>query len=257
MNRKFFLIALGIMSVVAAIAQPAKYTTANLHAHNDYDYNTPFVQAYGLKLGSIEADVFWVNDTLFVAHRIKELKRNVLFESSYLQKLEQGIKANQGLAYTDKNNVLQLLIDIKTDSLQTLKAVINSIRKYPLLQDNPSIRFVITGSQVPAAQFDEYPAYILFDGKLNDPSHEQHLNRIGLFSANFANYSKWKGEGEIPAADLALLKKDIAKAHSLKKQIRFWGVPDTEYTWKKMMELGVDYINTDRIAEAARFISQR
>src|SRR6478752_1618094 len=114
MNRKLFLIALGIMSTVIAIAQPAKYTTANLHAHNDYDYNTPFVQAYGLKLGSIEADVFLVNDTLFVAHKIKELKRNVLFESSYLQKLEQGIKDNQGLAYADKNNVLQLLIDIKT-----------------------------------------------------------------------------------------------------------------------------------------------
>ena len=256
MNRTIFLMVFGIASACAALAQPAKYTSANLHAHNDYEYNIPFTQAYALQFGSIEADVLWINDTLFVAHGIKYLKRDVLFESSYLRQLEQGIKANNGRAYADKNRVLQLLIDLKTDSLQTLQAVINSIRKFPLLVNNPSIRFVLTGNQVPAARFDQYPSYILFDGKINDATHAQHLDRIGLFSANFANYSKWKGEGEIPAADLAFLKKDIAKAHAFKKQIRFWGVPDTEYTWKLMMELGVDYINTDRIAAAANFISQ-
>ena len=236
-------------------AQPVKYTVANIHAHNDYDHNIPFKQAYALQLGSIEADVFWVHDTLFVAHQLKELKRNVLFESSYLQNLEEGVKANHGRAYADKKAVLQLLIDIKTDSIQTLDAVIRSIRSYPSLVRNRSIRFVITGNQTPAEQFAKYPSFILFDGKLNDASHLKQLKRIGLFSANFANYSKWKGAGEIPQNDLVQIKKDIALAHSLNKQIRFWGVPDNKHTWEIMMQLGVDYINTDRIADLAQFLN--
>ena len=243
-----------MLFALAGNTQPVSYTVANIHAHNDYDYNVPFTEAYGLQLGSIEADVFWVNDTLFVAHKINELKRNVLFESSYLQKLADGVKANKGRAYADKSKVLQLLIDIKTDSLQTLDAVIRSIRKFHVLVRNHSVRFVITGNQTPAEQFTNYPSYILFDGKLNDPAHLKQLKRIGLFSANFATYSKWKGAGDIPAGDLVVLKKDIALAHSFGKQIRFWGVPDNPHTWKIMMQLGVDYINTDHITEAAKFV---
>jgi alkaline phosphatase len=253
MARKLLFILCSFIALLTQ-AQPVKYTIANVHAHNDYDHNVPFVQAYGLQLGSIEADVLWINDTLFVAHGAKYLKRDVLFESSYLQKLDQFVKEHKGYAYADTSSVLQLLIDLKTDSLQTLNAVVKSIQKFPATI-NRSVRFVITGNQLPAEQFDLYPSYILFDGKLNDPSHIKHLNRIGLFSADFSKYSKWKGEGDIPAAELALLKADIAKAHALHKQIRFWGVPDNAHTWRIMMDLGVDYINTDQIAEVARFVS--
>lgn len=254
MTRQLFFALFLMLISVSADAQPVKYTIANVHAHNDYDHNTPFTQAHGLQLGSIEADVLWINDTLFVAHGAKYLKRDVLFEGSYLQKLAKFVKDNKGYAYTDTSAVLQLLIDIKTDSLQTLNAVIRSIEKYPELV-NRSVRFVITGNQLPAEKFSSCPSWLLFDGKINDPSHIRNLDRIGLFSANFANYTKWKGEGEIPAADLVLLKNDIAKAHALHRQIRFWGVPDNARTWRIMMDLGVDYINTDQIAELAKFVS--
>jgi alkaline phosphatase len=70
-----------------------------VHAHNDYDHNIPFTQAHESQLGSIEADVLWINDTLFVAHGAKYLKRDVLFEGSYLQKLANFVKENKGYAY--------------------------------------------------------------------------------------------------------------------------------------------------------------
>jgi alkaline phosphatase len=254
MARQLFFVSFFILTGLLAKAQPAKYTIANVHAHNDYDHNIPFTQAHSLRLGSIEADVLWINDTLFVAHGAKYLKRDVLFEGSYLQKLANFVKENKGYVYADTSAVLQLLIDIKTDSLQTLNAVIKSIEKFPVIV-NRSVRFVITGNQLPADKFASYPSYVLFDGKINDPSHIKNINRIGLFSANFANYTKWKGEGAIPAADLTLLKNDIAKAHALHRQIRFWGVPDNADTWRIMMDLGVDYINTDQIAEVARFVT--
>jgi alkaline phosphatase len=188
MNRYFFSAIIYLLAVSVANSQPAKYTIANVHAHNDYQYNVPFTQAYALKIGSIEADVFLVHDTLFVAHHIEEIRRDVLFETAYLQKLDQMVREHSGYAYGDSLSVLQLLIDIKTDSLQTLDAVIKSIRKFPLLVNNRSIRFVITGNQTPAEQFAGYPSFILFDGKINDLSHRHQLNRIGIYSANFAIY---------------------------------------------------------------------
>ena len=163
-------------------AQPTQYKLINIHAHNDYDHNIPFTEAYLLGIGSIEADVLLVNDTLFVAHSRQEIKRNVLFEENYLGQLSLAIQKNKGYVYADTAKVLQLLIDIKTDSLQTLAAVIKSIRKFPLLANNPSIRFVITGNQPPAASFYKYPSFLLFDGKIRDTMHLRQADRIGMLA---------------------------------------------------------------------------
>lgn len=39
----------------------------------------------------------------------------------------------------------------------------------------------------------------------------------------------------------------------LNKPIRFWASPDTEVSWEKLHELGVDFIGTDRPVEATVF----
>lgn len=253
MKQVLFSLAAMIMAMQVS-AQPAQYRLANIHAHNDYDHNIPFTEAYLLGIGSIEADVLLVNDTLFVAHSRQEIRRDVLFEENYLQQLFLAIQKNKGHVYADTARVLQLLIDIKTDSLPTLAAVIKSIRKFPSLTNNRSIRFVITGNQPPAASFYEYPSFLLFDGKIRDAMHLRQADRIGMFSANFATYSRWKGAGPIPEEDLLVIKSDIDKAHALTKAFRFWGVPDGPSAWKALMQLGVDYLNTDHIHELARFL---
>ncbi|MCF2489047.1 hypothetical protein [Dyadobacter sp. CY347] len=38
------------------------------HSHNDYLQPAPFALAYQQGFGSVEADVFLINDSLFVAH---------------------------------------------------------------------------------------------------------------------------------------------------------------------------------------------
>ncbi len=52
-----FILCLIFFSITV-IAQPAKYTVANAHAHNDYLHPVPFYTAYNAGFGSIEADVF-------------------------------------------------------------------------------------------------------------------------------------------------------------------------------------------------------
>lgn len=252
---KFLFLVFCICIGQQLVGQPSVYSVANVHAHNDYEHNKPFTDAYALQLGSIEADVLLIRDSLFVAHSVKQISQQVLLQNAYLDKLAAGVKANKGSAYSNPSRILQLLIDIKTDSLQTLNAVIRQIEQYPLLVNNPSIHFVITGNQPDPKDFTSYPDWLLFDGKINNPVHLLELKRIALFSANFAEYSKWKGEGSIPADDLLLIQTAISKAHTLHKPFRFWGVPDSPHVWKIMTELGVDYINTDHISDAAAFVN--
>lgn len=232
--------------------QPSSWSIANGHAHNDYQHNIPFLQAYGQGFGSIEVDVLLHHDTLFVGHVPVDIKNRVVFEKAYVQPLWTAVQQNQGYVYADTARKLQLLIDLKTEAVPTLQAVIKSMEKYPALCQNTSIRFVITGNQ--PQNFSSYPSYILFDGNLSNPDHVKQADRIALFSASFRRYSNWNGKGVLPAHEHKEVEQLIAKAHALHKPFRFWAVPDNINTWYKLIGWGVDYINTDRVEAFAAFM---
>jgi alkaline phosphatase len=248
----FFLLCQGFSE-----AQPFRYSVADVHAHNDYDHNRPFTDAYALQLGSIEADVLWIRDTLFVAHSARELRKEVRFDNAYLQPLAAAVRRNHGYPYADTTRWLQLLIDIKTDSVATLAAVIRYMQSFPEIVTAKHIRFVISGNQPSPSTFETYPPFILFDGKLNNPEHLKRIHRIGLFSDSFANYSKWKGEGRIEYTDKAVIEEQVRKAHALQRPIRFWATPDGKEAWSAFMQLGIDYLNTDHISALAAYLQQQ
>jgi alkaline phosphatase len=74
-----------------------------------------------------------------------------------------------------------------------------------------------------------------------------------MLSDDFKSYSLWNGEDSIPENDKTILINAIAKAHRLKKKVRFWDAPDNKNAWQAFMQLHVDYINTDHIKELTQF----
>lgn len=254
MNRLFLICTIVIVCTtlfgIRGLSQPVHYTVENAHAHNDYEHNVPFLQAYHLGFGSIEADVILEKDTLYVGHNPKDIfTRPLYFERDYIAPLNVALQTKKD----DQRKVI-LLIDLKTEAISTLNSVISIIEKYPLLTHTSAVQFVITGNQPQPSDFEKYPPYIYFDGNINNPGHIQHLNRIGMFSDNFRKYSQWKGKGKIPEAEKKALSEVIEKVHDLHKRIRFWGCPDNPHTWKVFMKLKIDYLNTDHIEELAAFL---
>ncbi|HRN55900.1 MAG TPA: alkaline phosphatase [Agriterribacter sp.] len=250
LKHRLFLI-LVIFSFSAGYGQTITYTAANGHAHNDYEHNLPFTAAYQLGFGSIEADVILENDSLYVGHNHSDIfEKPLFFERDYIQPLYAALQAQK-----DTARKVILLVDLKTEALTTLKKVMAIIEKYPLLTKTTAVQFVITGNQPPPSAFDQYPAYIYFDGNINNPEHIQHISRIALFSDNFRKYSTWDGKGNIPAAAQKKLTAVIEKAHALHRQIRFWGCPDSPHAWGVFMQLQVDYINTDHIEQLTSFFN--
>lgn len=247
--RRIILVAVGGIFLFSGYGQSIRYSVANGHAHNDYEHNTPFTEAYDLGFGSIEADVILEGDTLFVGHDRKDIfEKPLYFERDYIQPLVKSLSLQK-----DGSRKVVLLIDLKTPAIPTLKKVIEIINHHPLLTTSKGVQFVITGNQPAPSDFDNYPRYIYFDGNINNPEHIRHIGRIGLFSDNFRKYSSWTGKGKLPTQEQKVLIDLIKKAHDLNRQIRFWGCPDNLHTWQIFMRLQVDYLNTDHIHQLANY----
>jgi len=245
------IIILFFLSGYILHAQPRSYTTVNAHSHNDYEQPAPFWTAYNEGFGSIEADIFLCHDSLIVAHESDELQLHRSLEQYYLEPLVACLKKNKGHAFSDPKKPLQLLIDIKTDSIATLNKLVETLRKYPSLINNPTLTIVITGNRPAPAKFNSYPSFIAFDGVLSQKYTRNEMKRIAMLSDNIAHYAHDK---VITDKEWPQLQSVIKNAHKLDKPVRFWGTTDDMATWKKLMALKVDYINTDHINALAGFL---
>ncbi len=236
-------------------AQP-RYTPAQIHAHNDYQQPIPFLNAYSLRVGSIEADVFFKNNILFVAHEPQEIAPDRTLEALYLKPLQAQIRKNKGTAYPDKKAELQLLIDLKTAGATTLPALVKLLGSYPEIINNPTIKIIISGEKPVPTSWADFPAFIHFDGTPGQHYNSAQSQRVGLISASFRKYTAWNGKGKIVAAELIKIQRLIDSVHHLNQKLRFWATPDNVNTWKTLMQLGVDYIGTDDVTNLTTFLKK-
>jgi alkaline phosphatase len=257
---KRILFSIIILSCFFATA-PAQYSTLNAHSHNDYSNDIPFWLAYYSHFGSIEADIWAVNGELLVAHDRSQIKPELTLDALYINPIVKLFRHNKGKAWYDFPGTFQLLIDLKTLAEPTLSILAKKLGQYPDVFDlkvNPNgVMVVISGNRPEPSGFTSYPEFILYDGLLNGNYNQKQLERVPLFSENLAVFTKWRGEGEMPAADKSRLVHVIDSVHDLKRKIRFWNAPDGENAWKTFEGLGVDFINTDRVNELAGFLNNK
>ena len=231
------------------------YTTAQAHSHNDYERKGAFYDAYEQQFGSIEADVFLVNDTLFVAHNLADIKPDRTFKKLYLQPILAAVAKNDGNIYPQKDVTLQLLIDLKTGYKETLAALVKELEPHKkVFVSTGTVTIVVSGNTPDPASLGEYPDYLLFDGRPEIAYTPEQLKHIGLISQAFQKFSKWNGEGPLPEKDKKSLQKMIRQTHDQGKKVRLWATPDNINSWKIMMALGVDYLNTDKVRQMGDYL---
>ncbi|WP_293310127.1 hypothetical protein [Pedobacter sp. UBA5917] len=218
-----------------------------IHSHNDYTHEKPFYDAAKNKAFSIEADVFVVGDSLIVAHSKEEIKAGNTLEKMYLKPI-------LALSKTKDFYRFQLMIDFKESWDLTYPVLVKTLKPYEkLFSKGGKINIVISGNRPPQNTFHLYPEMIKFDGLPGVNYAPEDLKKVTMISANFADYSKWKGIGEIPEIDKAKLTELIKNAHQINQPFRFWGAPDNMACWKILHELGADIINTDKVTQATNY----
>ena len=246
-----------LLCSLSTIAQYNKhYTVLNAHSHNDYEQARPFYAAYEAGFGSMEADIFLVNDELLVAHEQKELVLHRTLDSLYLQPLQAVLEKNDGYPYKDSAYPLQLLIDIKTDSITTVNKLLEVLQQYPGIIHNTGIQIVLTGNLPDQSLFAQYPSFILFDGVLHKSYSAAALSRIPCLVIISGTTANGMDRVQCLNGEIKVLKAAVTKAHALHKKVRFWNAPDNANAWKTLEALGVDYINTDHITALASFFEQ-
>ncbi|MBC8154627.1 MAG: glycerophosphodiester phosphodiesterase [Bacteroidetes bacterium] len=233
---------------------PALSLGQQIHAHNDYEKPNPLVDAYQQRADFIEADVFLVNGKLVVAHERKQIDTTKTLESLYLNPIVALFEKNGGYVSPRRDYTFSLVIDMKDGFEEVIPKLVEILQMNLAVFNrglNPNaVRIVLSGNRPkPAALFD-YPPYIFFDGRPSEVYDSETLQRVALISDSFLGYSRWDGTGDLPDADREKLKRVIRRAHGENKPIRFWAIPDVPNAWKQLRKLGVDVINTDKVAEA-------
>ena len=249
---KCLLISVSVFLGACANSQSKKYTTENAHSHNDYLNKTPFYLAFKEGFGSIEADIFPLNGILYVAHHKEEIQTQRTLNNLYITPLLQQYTSN-------KKRKLILLIDIKENYELALPMLIKELQ---LLQEYLStqkktnyLTIIISGNRPTPAQYKNYPDYIFFDADLQLPHNAEEWKRVALVSLPFNKLSEWKGSGFLINEEKEKITEVIDSAHSKGKPIRFWAAPDTRDSWRLQMEMHVDLIGTDKIAELSTFLN--
>lgn len=240
---------------IAQNAVPQAYTSSAIFAHNDYVRPAPFFTAYDLQVGYIEADVFLVDQELFVAHHKHEIQSERTLNTLYLGPLSAKIRENKGHAYKDTGLILTLMIDLKTEGIPTLDALVKQLEKYPDIVRCPSLHVMISGSVPDPETWKNYPGYISFDGRPNISYTADQLTRVRMISTSFRDHVKWDGTGRIPDVSAKIMTTLRDSAHAKSKTFRFWATPDTQNAWRELMRLKMDVIVTDDVKALARFLA--
>jgi glycerophosphoryl diester phosphodiesterase len=245
----FWVMLLGV--TLSGFAQ--RSGSVKIHAHNDYAQPIPLQTALDNRADYIEADVWLVDGQLIVAHDRQEANPARTLDSLYLKPIARLFAQNKGRVSPDRSYHPALVIDVK-DKFEDVWPVLQNRLSQTIDMFNPrsnpnGIQVIISGNRPKVELLLDYPSFVQFDGRPTELYDEETSKRVALISDSFQSYSRWNGDGELPDSDREKLKRMIRRAHDQKKMIRFWGAPDNANAWKQLRKVGVDVLNTDKVAE--------
>lgn len=243
MNKTWFFILM-----ILGIQLNAQSYLRKAHAHNDYEHQRPFYEAFELGFGSIEADVYGINGELLVAHEIGQVKSNRTLKSLYLDPIEKELKSEK------QSNFHLFLIDLKTSADSTMPLLVKALAPLSSLIQKQNIKIVVSGNRPAPKDYVRYPAWITFDGRKDEVVPAFAKDRIYLVSESFVKFGLWDGQSPMKPALKEKLQVFINAVHADGKKIRLWATPDTLIAYQTLLSLGVDYIGTDHLSALADYL---
>ncbi len=261
MKNVFCLLITLVCALVLRAADAPITPLTNVHAHNDYEHTHPLFDALDQGFCSVEADIHLVDGKLLVAHDRRSVKPDRTLQSLYLDPLQTRGRANGGHVFRDGPEFF-LLIDFKTAPGPTWEVLRGVLKNYAdMLTEfrddsvqRKAVTVILTGDS-PREQVAAEPVRLAaVDGRLPDLKTNPNPHLVPWISEDWWSDFKWGGNGAMPADQMTKLREIVAKAHAQGRKVRFWGGPDIPALWRVQLDAGVDFINTDRLADLRRFL---
>lgn len=234
------------------------------HAHNDYLHARPLLDALRAGFASVEVDVFLRDGELLVGHDEWMLRRDRTLRRLYLDRLRERVQQNGGSVHGDGLPFL-LLVDIKRDGESVLRALDEVLPEYaPMLtrflgdQIEPgAVTIVLSGDRPRAAVAARPTRYVAIDGRIQDLDDGTNVALVPLVSEAWSRHFEWDAVDEMPQPERAALCALVMRARKQGCMLRFWGAPDRPLAWAALRELGVTWINTDRLRDYAAWSAEQ
>ena len=243
-----------LLWLTLSVAATSATFAQKIFSHNDYARPRPFANAYEQRADFIEADVWLQNGKLVVTHD-KPTTVAPTLDSLYLQPIVKLFEQYKDRPSSDRDYTFSLVIDVKDNPAEVLPILLTMLQQHLVCFNRAAsakaIQVVISGNRPKIDTYLDYPL-LQFDGRPSEVYDEETLRRVALISDNFPSYSRWDGTGDLSDLDRDKLKRVIKRSHNDNKPFRFWAIPDTPNGWKQLKKLGVDIINTDKVAEAVQ-----
>ncbi|KAJ4286254.1 Altered inheritance of mitochondria protein 6 [Kalmusia sp. IMI 367209] len=249
------------------------------HSHNDYWRRTPLFAALGSGCISVEADVFYRNGDLYVGHTENALHGSRTLESMYINRLVDLLDAMnptkwkakdpKGVFYNEPKQSLTLIVDFKTEGIDTWKALhkqLQPLRERDWLTywngthrvDRP-LTIVASGAASRDIAVSNGPKRDIFlDAPLDeldrksDDGEQLMYNESNSYLAS-VNFYKAVGSvfrGKINDEQLQVLRHQIRSAKERGLVPRYWGTPRwprglRDEVWGILVREEVGLLNVD------------
>ncbi|KAF9735355.1 hypothetical protein PMIN06_010883 [Paraphaeosphaeria minitans] len=256
------------------------------HSHNDYWRRTPLFAALGSGCISIEADIFYRNNDIFVGHVESALHADRTLESMYINRLVDLLdgmnpprwKATdpKGVFYNAPKQSLTLVIDFKTagkETWSTLHEQLQPLRERGWLthwNGTHRVERPLTIVASGAADFDLVAPHgsvrdIFFDAPLDELDHpfddgtrfRYNVSNSHLASVNFHSAIGPVFRGKVTDEQLLLMRKHIQSAKQRGLVSRYWGTPRwprgrRDEIWALLVQENIGLLNVDDLRGARK-----
>lgn len=258
-----------------------------LHSHNDYWRPIPFYSALSFGCQSIEADVWFYNNTLHVGHEPASLTAERTLDALYIQPVLSVLRGQNpqtdftvpknksarknGVYDTSPSQTLYLFIDMKTSGPPTYAAVHTAL--HPLREEgylttyHPSnstfrpgaITVIGTGNTPLTPILSAETRDIFYDASLialpEDKDITPDLSPIAStsFKVDFGDV-----KAPLSGKQERLLRQRVAAAHERGILVRYWDLPEwplglRDLVWGTLWDAGVDFLNVDDLEAGAKW----
>lgn len=266
--------AIGLLLLLGAVLGCGSNKTEKIsvwpaHSHNDYEHTRPLFDALDNHFKSVEADIYSVGDSLFVAHNSDQIQPGRTLRNLYLDPLKKRIAANNGSVYGNGEEMI-LLVDIKDDAMRTYQLLHKILKNYAGFltvfgngaKKKGSVMVVVSGNRPIEFMKSQSVRYAGYDGRLEDFDAGISPHLMPMISDNWTKYFTWDGTGRIPSDQKILLQTFANKAVEEGYILRFWGTPNRSSgqrtaIWTELGNAGVGLIGADNLEELDEFFSAR
>ncbi|PKS05238.1 hypothetical protein jhhlp_008609 [Lomentospora prolificans] len=277
----FVIIILSIVGIPTFLARliyaespyVEKPNPISCHSHNDYWRKEPVFSALKTGCVGIEADVWLVEDDLWIAHEWSDLKRGVNFTGLYVDPLVKLLEqrnsyfpgqgwTHNGVYESDPDQTLALVIDLKSESHDTwpvVQAQLQPLRERDWLThvSDGKVHYrpitVVGSGNTDFATLRANSTFhdSFFDAPLNAlEGSEYDATNSYYASVSFTEHLGLSLTGHLTQRQVERLRKSVREAHSRGLKARYWGAPAwalgvRDRVWKVLSDEGVDIVNVD------------